>query len=115
MTTAKGSRGFEFGGVEAGPRAKRRSWSMAERQQIVEAALARALRLRRGAGARRTQTWFSNGLSVAGRLARSPPRIAAVARGRRGPVVRSRSSYCAGATGAEGCGRRGGRRAGPAV
>jgi transposase len=40
MTTAKGSRGLESGGVEAGPRAKRRSWSTAERQRIVEAALA---------------------------------------------------------------------------
>jgi transposase len=40
MTTAKGSRGFESCGVEAGPRAKRRSWSMAERRRIVEAALA---------------------------------------------------------------------------
>src|SRR5271165_7447776 len=40
MTTAKGSRGFESCGVEAGPRVKRRSWSMAERQRIVEAALA---------------------------------------------------------------------------
>ncbi len=40
MTTAKGSRGFEFCGVEAGPRAKRRSWSMAARRRIVEAALA---------------------------------------------------------------------------
>ena len=40
MTTAKGSRGFESCGVEAGPRAKRRSWSTAERQRIVEAALA---------------------------------------------------------------------------
>ena len=38
--TAKGSRGLESGGVEAGPRAKRRSWSMAERQRVVEAALA---------------------------------------------------------------------------
>lgn len=40
MTTAKRSRGLESGGIEAGPRAKRRSWSMAERQRIVEAALA---------------------------------------------------------------------------
>jgi transposase len=40
MTMAKGSRGFESCGVEAGPRAKRRSWSMAERRRIVEAALA---------------------------------------------------------------------------
>ncbi len=40
MTTAKGSRGFEICGVEAGPRAKRRSWSMAARRRIVEAALA---------------------------------------------------------------------------
>ncbi len=40
MTTAKGSRGLESGGVEAGPRAKRRSWSVAERQRIVQAALA---------------------------------------------------------------------------
>lgn len=32
--------GLEFGGVEAGPRAKRRSWAMAERQRIVRAALA---------------------------------------------------------------------------
>ena len=40
MTTAKGSRGFESCGVEAGPRAKRRSWSMAARRRIVEAALA---------------------------------------------------------------------------
>jgi len=39
MTTAKRSRGPESGGVEAGPRVKRRSWSMAERQRIVEAAL----------------------------------------------------------------------------
>jgi len=39
MTTAKRSRGLESGGVEAGPRVKRRSWSMAERQRIVEAAL----------------------------------------------------------------------------
>lgn len=39
MTAAKGSRGLESGGVEAGPRAKRRSWTMAERQRIVEAAL----------------------------------------------------------------------------
>ena len=40
MTTAKGSRGLECCGVEARPRAKRRSWSVAERQRIVEAALA---------------------------------------------------------------------------
>ncbi len=40
MTTAKGSGGFESCGVEAGRRAKRRSWSMAERRRIVEAALA---------------------------------------------------------------------------
>ena len=40
MTTAKRSRGLESGGVEGGPRAKRRSWSVAERQRIVEAALA---------------------------------------------------------------------------
>ena len=40
MTTAKGSRGHESGGVESGPRAKRRLWSMAERRRIVEAALA---------------------------------------------------------------------------
>ncbi len=40
MTTAKRSRGLESGGVGAGPRAKRRSWSTAERQRIVEAALA---------------------------------------------------------------------------
>jgi transposase len=40
MMTAKRSGGLESGGVEAGPRAKRRSWGMAERQRIVEAALA---------------------------------------------------------------------------
>jgi transposase-like protein len=40
MTTAKRSGGLESGGVEAGLRAKRRSWSVAERQRIVEAALA---------------------------------------------------------------------------
>ncbi len=40
MTTAKRSRWLESGGVGAGPRAKRRSWSTAERQRIVEAALA---------------------------------------------------------------------------
>jgi transposase len=40
MTAAKGSRGLESGGAESGPRAKRRSWSMAERRRIVEAALA---------------------------------------------------------------------------
>jgi transposase len=40
MMTAKGSRGLESCGVEGGPRAKRRSWSVAERQRIVEAALA---------------------------------------------------------------------------
>jgi transposase len=40
MTTAKGSRGLESGGVEAGSRTKRRSWSVAERQRIVDAALA---------------------------------------------------------------------------
>jgi transposase len=40
MTTVKGSKGLEFGGVEAGPRAKRRSWSTVERQRIVEEALA---------------------------------------------------------------------------
>jgi len=39
MTTANRSRALESGGVEAGARAKRRSWSMAERQRIVEAAL----------------------------------------------------------------------------
>ncbi|MBV8106382.1 MAG: transposase [Hyphomicrobiales bacterium] len=39
MTTAKRSRGLESGGVEAGRLANRRSWSMAERQRIVEAAL----------------------------------------------------------------------------
>ncbi len=40
MTTAKRSRGLESGGIDSGPRAMRRSWSMAERQRIVEAALA---------------------------------------------------------------------------
>ena len=40
MTAAKRSGGLESGGVEASLRAKRRSWSMAERQRIVEAALA---------------------------------------------------------------------------
>ncbi len=40
MTMAKRSRELESAGVEVGPRAKRRSWSMAERQRIVEAALA---------------------------------------------------------------------------
>jgi transposase len=40
MTTAQGSRGVESGGVGAGPRARRRSRSKAERQRIVEAALA---------------------------------------------------------------------------
>jgi len=38
MTAAKRSGGLESGGVEAGLRAKRRSWSMAERQRVVEAA-----------------------------------------------------------------------------
>ena len=36
----QGLKGLEFGGVEAGPRAKRRSWSTVERQRIVEEALA---------------------------------------------------------------------------
>ena len=40
MTTLAGSRGSGGGGAEAGARAKRRSRSVAERQRIVEAALA---------------------------------------------------------------------------
>ena len=40
MMMTKGLRGLESSGAEAGSRAKRRSWSMAERQRIVEAALA---------------------------------------------------------------------------
>jgi transposase len=40
MMTAKGSRGLESCGFEAGPQVKRRSWRVAERQRIVEAALA---------------------------------------------------------------------------
>jgi len=40
MTTPAGSRGSGFGGAEAGARAKRRSRSVAERQRIVDAALA---------------------------------------------------------------------------
>src|SRR5271167_2891801 len=38
MTTAAGSNGVGLG-VEGGARRKRRSWSLAERQRIVEAAL----------------------------------------------------------------------------
>ena len=40
MTTLAGSRGSGVGGAEAGARAKRRSRSVAERQLIVDAALA---------------------------------------------------------------------------
>ncbi len=40
MMMTKGLRGLESSGAEAGSRAKRRSLSMAERQRIVEAALA---------------------------------------------------------------------------
>jgi transposase len=40
MTTLAGSRGSGVGGAEAGARAKRRSRSVAERQRIVDAALA---------------------------------------------------------------------------
>ena len=40
MTTPAGSRGSGFGGAEASARAKRRSRSVAERQRIVDAALA---------------------------------------------------------------------------
>jgi transposase len=40
MTTPAGWRGSGFGGAEAGARAKRRSRSVAERQRIVDAALA---------------------------------------------------------------------------
>ncbi len=40
MTTPAGSRGSGGGGAEAGARAKRRSRSVAERQRIVDAALA---------------------------------------------------------------------------
>ncbi len=40
MTTPAGSRGSGVGGAEAGARANRRSRSVAERQRIVDAALA---------------------------------------------------------------------------
>jgi transposase len=40
VTTVKGSKALESGGVEAGSRTKRRSWSLAERQRIVDVALA---------------------------------------------------------------------------
>jgi transposase-like protein len=118
MTTAKRSRGFESCGVEAGPQAKRRSWSMAERRRMVEAALAPGASV---AGVARAHDVNSNlvfkwirrsreGWRDRRRaLRRSPGADAAPS------FVPVRLSYCARTNGAEGCGRRGGRRAEPAV
>ena len=110
MTTPAGSRGSGVDGAEAGARAERRSRSVAERQRIVDAALAPDASV---AGVARANGVNAN-LVFNGSVDRGKAgAIVAVARGsggrrsdvfagsQRKPEVRSRPPCCAGACGGE--------------